>query len=191
MPAEIEEKETSLLRAAVGQMAALLARQPRVLIAGGIVMLVILGGLIYLPPLKAIQRYSAQSRQLEADRVRSRQVIDQVRRGKAPLLRSPDAVPEILAELNTMARSYKIQFLSTTPGTLEQNQLTKMVILPVDLQVEGEYRALGEFLGALRRAASLGVVYVRQFSLSRDDRLLPRMRVGLSIGLALDQGSSL
>ncbi len=172
-------------------MAALLARQPRVLIAGGIVMLVILGGLIYLPPLKAIQRYSAQSRQLEADRVRSRQVIDQVRRGKAPLLRSPDAVPEILAELNTMARSYKIQFLSTTPGTLEQNQLTKMVILPVDLQVEGEYRALGEFLGALRRAASLGVVYVRQFSLSRDDRLLPRMRVGLSIGLALDQGSSL
>jgi len=164
--------------------------QPRIRIAVGAIGVAALGYLLYLLPLTAVHRAGTEATHLKKELTEARQTVDKLRKGEVPVLSEVGAVPDLLAQLNAVARTHQVEFLEVVPGTPRAGGPKALVLLPVDLYLEGSYRSLGEFLGALRQTPSLGAAYVERIHLEREDRLLPRMRARLSVTFALREAST-
>ncbi len=189
MPLQIGAKLKGRLTESLHQAESALSRQPRIVLWGGVAMLFLLSWVLYNPQLAAVHRLSREWHLLNTELGDARRVVDRIREGKGPSLQPIDSLPEVLGELNTVARSHQVEILEVTPSHPLPGGSPDLEILPVELQVEGGYRALGEFLGALGKTHSLGVAFVRRITMDRDERILPRLRARLSIDLAFSQGS--
>ncbi len=162
-------------------------RQPKLsLVAGGLV-LILLGWALYVPPCMAIRRSSRRWGSLKAEMNQNQSLLEMVRQGKIRPLPSQETLPDLLQQLHLQAKKLQINILSVSPGRSDAGGPGLPVILPVELKIEGEYRAIGQFLGVLRSESSLGMVTVRRLQIGRDERLLPLLRAQLSIELALKQ----
>lgn len=170
----------------------MLSRQPRIVVAAGALFLLTAGWLLYAPPLAAIRRERARWLGLKNELGEARRIVDPVRRGEIPLLAGADAIPGVLEELSAAARSKQVQFLQLSPASPRPGSSPGLVVLPVEVTMEGSYRSWGEFLGALPGSPSLGGAVVRQISIEREERLLPRLkgRVSLEIFLRGAEGGS-
>ncbi|MBI3616436.1 MAG: type 4a pilus biogenesis protein PilO [Candidatus Omnitrophica bacterium] len=167
-----------------------LFRQPRFVLAG-----VFIGGLVliwavYAPAFQSIRRSHAEWLRLKTELIDVRKTVDPIRRGEVPLLPRADAISTVLKQLNTVARSKQIQFIQVSPGAARAGDPPGLVILPVELTLEGVYRSWGEFLGALARTPSLSGTFVRQLSIDREERLLPHLRGRLSLEIFLSEAES-
>lgn len=177
MPPEVIES--------IRQLKRILSRQPRAVQAGGAVGILLLGWFIYAPALTGIRQSHEEWIRLKNELSAIRETVEPIRRGEIPLLLSAEATPALLEQLNTLARSKQIQFIQVSPGTPRPGELSGLMILPIDLMLEGSYRSLGEFLGALRQTPSLRGTFVRRLSIDREERLLPRLRGRLSLEIFL------
>lgn len=165
-------------------------RQPKLSLAAGALALVLLGWALYMPSCMAIRRDSRRCASLKAEMDQTQGLLDLVRRGEIRPLPSQETLPELLKQVHVQAKKFQVGILSISPGRSDAADPSQPILLPVELQVEGEYRAIGQFLGALRGEPSLGMVTVRRFQMDRDEHLLPRLRAQLSIELALKQEAS-
>ena len=165
-------------------------RQPKLSLVAGGVALLLLCWAVYIPPLMGIRRVGTRWSRLKSEMSETRRLTDLVRRGEMRLLPSQNQLPELLKELHVQARECRVNLLEITPGRAEFADPAKPALLPVQLHLEGDYRAIGEFLGKLQEEPSLGVVTVRSLRLSREEQLMPRLRAQLSIEIALKEGSN-
>jgi len=178
---------------AIRQARMTLRHRPRTLLVGGAVTLAIVAGLLYGPPVMAIRRSRGEWQHVIREVAETRQLGDAVRRDAIPPLPTVDVLPDTLAYLNAVTRSHEIQVVEVVPGAPQPADPQGLVVVPVELQVVGAYRALGEFLGALRQATTPGAVFVCRVSLESDEQLLPQVRARLSLELnfrQVDHGSS-
>ena len=164
-----------------------ITRQPVAVLTSGFLALLLLIWALYGPPIGAIRKSAGQWHQLKAELEQDRRLMDTARYSQIQPLPSILTLPRILERLHTQARGFKVTILAVSPATATPAGPDGPVILPIDLQLEGEYRALGQFLGSLRNQPSLGVVTVRRVRMGREEQLLPRLRAQLSIEMALGQ----
>ena len=162
-------------------------RQRSLFWAGRVGALLLVAGWVYLPPMKGIQGARGEWARLKEDHRQAHLLMKRFEQGRSLQLKAVDALSEALAELNQVARAHKVQLLEIAPGTSTAADPTALMILPVELTVEAEYRPLGEFLGALRDGETLGAVYVRQITISREEPRLPRLKARLLIEMAFRQ----
>ena len=172
------------------QLRNLLGRQARLIFVGTGVFFLCVAWILYAPLLRDIRRISREWRTLQIEQADARRVVEQLRSGQIHSLPRTDVLPEVLNRLNNLARSHQIQFLAVTPGSLRSGDPPGLAIFPIELQMEGGYQSIGEFLGDLERTASLGGTHVRQLTIERDEHLLPRLRAQLSMEIILSEGSS-
>lgn len=168
---------------------ALAARHPRAAVAGTAAAALVVGWLLYVPPWLAVQRESRQWRQLKAATEEARRPIEQLRRHAVPDVPAMSAAPEALARLQAAARAHHLQVVQVTPGPPRPAETPELAWLPVEIQIVGGYRALGEFLGALRQTPGVGTALVRGLHVDRDERLLPDLRAQVSLELAVRGGA--
>ncbi len=117
-------------------------------------------------------------------------MVGQLRSGQLHPLPPTDVVPEVLNQFNRLARSHQILISSVTPGAIQPGNSDGLAVLPIEFQVEGGYRSLGEFLGQLSKTPSLEGARVRRMAIDRDEHLLPRLRAQLSIDIFLSEASN-
>ena len=174
----------------IRQARAWLARQPRLTVAGGVTGALFLVWIIYVPVLLSIRRSHAQWLHLKNELIDARQALDPIRRGEIAWVPGRDATSAVLEQLHAVARSQHVQFLQVSPGASHPGDLPGLTVLPVELTVEGTYRSLGEFLGLVPRTPSLNGAFVRQLTIDREERLLPRLRARLSLEIFLTEPES-
>lgn len=160
-------------------------RQPKLSVAAGALALILLGWALYAPSCGVIQRDSRRWSRLKMEMHETQNLLDLVRRGEIRLLPSQESLPELLKQLHFQAKRFQVNILSVSPGRSDDAGPGQPILLPIDLQLEGEYRGIGQFLGALHGEPSLGMVTVRRLQIGREERLLPRLRAQLSIDMAL------
>lgn len=182
MPPEIIE--------AIRHLKGMIARQSRIALAGGAVAVLILGWIVYAPALNGIRRSQEEWLRLKEELSDIHRTLDPIRRGEIPLLPGVDSASNVLEQLNAAARSKQIQFLQVSPGPPHSGSSPGLMVLPVDLTLEGTYRSWGEFLGALSEHPSLRGAFVRQMSIEREERLLPRLKGRLSLEIFLTEAES-
>ena len=164
-------------------------RQPKLALAGGAVALSLLAWALYVPSLMSINRARKRWGALETEIAETRGLMEQERRGEVRALPGQEAFPGLLDQAHAQAKKFGVEILSVSPGRGQSPGPGQPVILPVDLQLQGEYRAVGEFLGALRKEPEFGVVTVRHIRIGREEKLLPRLRAQLSVEFALREGA--
>ena len=164
------------------------ARQPKVSLAAGALAALLLGWALYVPPFLAIRQATVRWNGLKAEVEESRRLMDSVRAGEVRLLPAQRDFPQVLQVLQAGARDCHVNLLEISPGKAEFLDPARPALLPVQMQLEGEYRAIAEFLGKLREDPAFGVITVRSMRLGREERLLPRLRAQLSIEIALSRG---
>ena len=164
-------------------------RKPREAAIAGFFLLALLW-ILYVPTWSQIQKLQRRQSDLRAEMESAAAVMNQSRSGRA--LISLDQSPEVLAQLEELARQRGLRFLQVSPGQVSSGgDSTQPLFLPVDLQVEGSYRALGEFLGHLRDPGTLPApALVRQLQISREEKLLPRLMARISLEIAFARGKN-
>lgn len=163
-------------------------KQPKILLSGALAAGGLVVWLLYVPAYAVVRRADGECRRLKMEVAHARGILDQVGEGKIWPLPSVEAMPMVLSQLSAAARLHEVQILECTPAPV-RSASEGFVIQPVELQVEGEYRSLGEFLGALRGNPSFGAVCIRRIKIAREEQLLPRLKARLSLEAALDQNS--
>ncbi len=160
--------------------------KPKAAVAAGLGLLFVLGWFLYGPPLGDIGRLQARKHQLRTEATQARDVFEQLRQEEWSRLPRAETIPEILAELHALAEAHTLKLVEVAPRSPAPKG-EGLVVLPVELRIEGAYRPLGEFLGALRQTPALGVVSVQSVRIGREQRLLPRLKASISLELALGQ----
>lgn len=159
------------------------------LIAGSVALLLFCWG-VYVPQLMAIRRMGTRWSGLKSEMAETRLLTNLARDGRLRLLPGPEELPELLEQLHVQARECRVNLQEILPGRPDFSDPSKPAFLRVQMRMEGEYRAIGEFLGRLRGEPLFGVVTVRSLRVGREEALLPRLRVQLSIEIALKAGAA-
>jgi len=156
---------------------------------GAAILLVLLWG-VYGLPLAAIQRASQTWQRLRGEVEEARRLGDRIRQETVPPLPALDTLPTTLSALSAVAREHQIQLVTVTPGPARTPDANGVVIVPIELDAVGEYRALGEWLEAVGHAPTLGVALVRRVAMDREESFLPRLRAHASIECLFRAGDS-
>ena len=163
-------------------------RQPKLFLVAGGAALLLLGWALYVPPIAAIRRASIRWSGLKEETAETRRLLDLVREGKLRTLPAQQELPGLLEGLHTRARECGVNLQEISPGRADFTDPARPAFLAVQMRLEGSYRAIGEFLGKLRDEPSFGVVSVRSLRIGREEQLLPKLRVQLSVEIALRKG---
>lgn len=163
-------------------------QQPKMLLGALAAVLLFVGWILYVPPLLGVRRASAEWRQLQSDLEQDRAILDFAWRRRIQPLPGTRSLARVLEQLHAHARKSDIGILLISPAPASGGGPDAPAILPVELQVEGEYKALGLFLGSLQVQPGLGVVTVKRFQITREDRILPRLKAHLVLEIAMEQG---
>lgn len=145
---------------------------------------------IFAVPLGEIRRLQAELIPLRAEVAQAGEDVARARQMNRAALPTADRLADFLEDLNALAREQEVQLVKTAPQAARSAGTPGLAILPMELQVQAEYRNLGEFLGALRGAVNLGVVSVRRVAIGREERLLPRLTASVAIEIVLGEASS-
>jgi Tfp pilus assembly protein PilO len=139
--------------------------------------------MLYAPPLAQTRRLVKERAQLRERLKEGAEILSRLQASEAPVGARLTHTPEILSQLQALAWKHKVRFLEIAPGQPVSLGGDQPVLLPVEIQLEGEYRALGEFLGSLRTFPPVAVL-VKRIRLSREEQRLPNLRARVSLELA-------
>lgn len=158
---------------------------PRSALAGGAVLLFLVGWMVYGPLTSGIQQLNRERDQLISEREEARRLADRFYGEKIPVIPKAARLPEILETLHEHARRCGVEIRAVSPGPLSDSKTGEPVHCSVELQLEGDYRSLGELLTDLRDSSEFGWVSIRHLQIAREEGILPRLRAQLSIEVAL------
>lgn len=162
-----------------------LARQPRSAWIAAAVVLLTVGWFLYVPPAMDLQRLSRQWDELKLKQGETRRLLDRYYREKIGLIPEEGRLPGLLEILQEKARRHHLEVSAVSPGTIPDHAAGAPAFCPLELQLEGEYRELGGFLGECRDSARLGWISVRRIRIGREEGILPRLRAQVSMEIAL------
>lgn len=163
----------------------ILSRQSRMILVGAGILTLVTGWLLYVPSLVALRKANRELFHLKMEIEGARTAVAPLRKGELPVLPESSQLSMVLKELNQLARSHQVQLLEMSPQTVHPGQTKGLFVLPVDLRLEGSFRAIGEFLGAVRENPGLGVAHVERFAMYREEKILPRLRAQASLEIFL------
>ena len=167
-----------------------MSRQPKLPLIAGSVALLLLCWAVYAPQWMAIRRLGARWAALKSEMAETHRLTDRARNGELRLLPGQEELPELLEQLHVQARECRVNLREISPGRADFTDPSKPTFLQVQMRLEGEYRAIGEFLGRLRSEPSFGVVTVRSFRVGREEAPPSLLQVQLSVEIALRARSS-
>ena len=153
------------------------------LATGAVVLILFL--LLYLPLMNRLKIRGSECRSLEAEANQARTSLGTLK--KAPPAKSLITEGEIslaIDELTKQGKSEGVNFISITPRQTEKSEDSKYRILPIDIEAESSYEALGRFLGSLELLRE-GLMTVGSFDVSPDSRKPSRIRTRLTVSLYL------
>jgi|CXWL01.2.fsa_nt_gi hypothetical protein len=153
-------------------------------IFGGVVLFVF----IFMWPVWGRIRSSDHERRLVEEQLAvSRAEVASARKLQfnGPLL-SREKISLAMDEITKTGKAFNISFSSISPQELEDIKDSACQRLPVVIESESEYKDFGLFLGALADLKE-SIVTVRNFKMTRDEAILPRVRSKLVIDLYLER----
>lgn len=156
-----------------------------------VVIFTLLGGatlflFVFIWPLWGrISSIDNQSRLIEGQLAVSRAEVESARKLQCngPLL-SRAEISLAMDEITRAGKAFNINFISISPQDAEDIKDSTSQRLPVAIESESEYKDFGLFLGALANLKE-SIVTIRNFKMTRDEAILPRIRSKLGIDLYL------
>ncbi len=156
------------------------------LILSAAAVLVFLALFIYLPLLKEVKRKSFQWNGLRDQLDSARMNLEALRKNgvsKKLILQS-----EVSSAINTITREGRN--LSLDFKSISQKQIrskNNYAILPLQMEMEGDYKLFGFFFAALENIKDV-IVTVEDFQIRRNDKILPKISAVLTLNIHLAAG---
>lgn len=149
-----------------------------------VIILFISTGFLYLPLAKEIRVKSYEWNSLR--RNLSAAHADLLAAGKESvtkrLIRREDCA-SVIDGITKEGRNLRLNFKSISQKEIKDTE-DRYLVLPVQMEVEGDYERLGRFFGALENLES-SIVRVENFEIRRDDKILPKVSASLAINIYL------
>jgi Tfp pilus assembly protein PilO len=101
------------------------------------------------------------------------------------LIRERD-ISSVIDAIAREGRNNLLDFKSISQGEMRPDE-DNYPVLPVTIEIEGDYRQIGAFLGALENIKDT-IVTAREFTLRRDDRILPKISAAVVLNIHLTKG---
>ena len=162
-----------------------LARQPKSVVVGGGVLFLLALWLVCVPPFLDIRRLSREWIQVKAQREETRRLMDRFYQMRPDSIPEAKEFPSVLTEIHERAHRQGVEILTVAPGEIKAGVEGQPAVCSVELDLVGQYHQLGEFLGELRDSSVLGVITIRDLGIIREEGILPKLRMHLSIQVAL------
>jgi len=153
--------------------------------------LVILIIIVFIGPLfTKAKNVASQAKALDIELAEIRNALMKAKKldQKGHLL-SRNEVSSTINEITSVGNQYKINFLSTSPQQIVKNENSEYPVLPIRLEIKSTFRDLGIFLGSLSNLEK-SVVTVKEFSIERDQEILPEIITVLIVEIYLKAGES-
>lgn len=96
-------------------------------------------------------------------------------------------VSRAIDEITKVGASLNIDFLLTSPQPIQRPQGRKNPVLPIRMEIQSKYKDLGFFLGSLENLKE-SVLTVREFSIVRKEKILPKVYTYLVVEIYLEEG---
>jgi Tfp pilus assembly protein PilO len=164
-----------------------MGHQPNSVRIGLIVGLVGLVWIFYLPSLKDIRWLMRQRAELKSNVEQDRRTLLEFQEVPFKTLAHSHELPEILNRLRMLATEHKVRILAITPQAAKEGYEGLVEMVPVEMELEGGYQNLGEFVGAFTRFPEIPIL-VKRIQIGRQAQRLPNLRMALSLELALLSG---
>jgi len=137
---------------------------------------------IYQPLLRRIRIKAAECHSLEPQVLQARKNVSILAiKGHEKNFIGPDEIASAIEELTQRGRAKGVTFLSFTPRQVEKKE-EGYQILPIDMEIESPYRAIGNFMGGLDTLEKC-LVTVRRFDIvplsDKADKIRTRLTVNL------------
>lgn len=153
-------------------------------IAGALSVL-ILYFFLYQPLMKEIKQRAGEWQRMEREVQEARAMVAALKnRGHKWTFISEEAVPPALEELTAQGKAKGLSFVSMTPRTIEKPQGEGYRMLPIDMEIESSYEALGIFLGSLEELGR-SLVTVSSFEIIPDRSGPSKLRTRLVLRIHL------
>ena len=96
-------------------------------------------------------------------------------------------VSKAINEIIKIGTNLDVTILSTSPQGINKFKDSKYPVLPIHLEVQSQYKDLGLFMRDLEQL-STGVITIREFSIERNEELLPKVQTSLILEVHLEEG---
>lgn len=149
-----------------------------------VIILFISTGFLYLPLAKEIRVKSYEWNSLR--RNLSAAHADLLAAGKESvtkrLIRREDCA-SVIDGITKEGRGLRLNFKSISQKEIRDTE-DRYSVLPVEMEIEGDYERLGRFFGALENLEG-SIARVEKFEIRRDDKILPKVSASLAINIYL------
>ncbi len=166
---------------------ALLDKKNIMALAGIVVGVLVIISLLYLPPKKAITKDTLEYKSLQAQLSLGYQNLNIFQRnGVTKKLVSQKEIASVIDAITKEGRKLLLNFKSMSRQELIEADASYS-LLPVQIAVEGDYKQLGLFLGALEALNGV-LISVDSFQIVRDERIFPKLLFSLTLHIYLTKG---
>jgi len=167
-----------------------LSKQKPVFVGGAAVVAAGLFFLLYGPLLGKINTHRAECLKLEAETTQAREKALKARGGEkqGKILVTEGAFSHVMEELTKRGNVERVNFISLTPGQAEQSSGSPYRLLPVKMETESSYEALGKFLGALDQMEN-GLVTLEALDVESNENESLKLKATLTVYLYLANGT--
>lgn len=166
-------------------MIALKVNKKNLGIASGVaVFLFLLFAFIYFPQLKEIRKRDSLWKSLKEQLKTAENLRDFQKAGIHKRFISQKELGLTLDRITEAAKSRSLNFKSISQQEIKA--LDGYRVLSVEMELDGDYKQLGLFLGDLENLQD-ALVTVENFRLSSDEKLLPRILCSLTLNIYITQ----
>lgn len=140
---------------------------------------------VYGPLLREVRLKAKECRKAEIEVDRARLAVNTLKKeANRSTFFSEKEISSAVDDLTRRGKERGINFVSITPGRVEENENVPFHLLPVQLQMESSFKSLGLFLGELDELPK-GVMTVRELTILADDKdsAVIKARVNLDLHL--------
>lgn len=124
---------------------------------------------IYRPLIIKLQMLNAKNKDIELKINRARKALLYLKqKNYAKDLIRENEISMLMDKLTRLGEGKGVRFISITPKRIETIKDEPYDVLPIEIEVESNYKALGEFLGSLNELHK-GPVIVKEFDIKPTD----------------------
>ncbi|MDP3804528.1 MAG: type 4a pilus biogenesis protein PilO [Candidatus Omnitrophota bacterium] len=148
------------------------------------IILFILTAFLYLPLAKEIRVKSYEWNSLRSQLAAAHANLSAAGKESVTkrLIRRED-VSSVIDGITKEGRNLRLNFKSISQKEIIDTE-DGYLVLPVQMEIEGDYERLGRFFGVLENLEG-SIVRVKDFEIRRDDKILPKVSASLAINLYL------